>query len=131
MSEMDTRQLIARNLVRLLELAQMTQSDLADRLAVSKTAVSSWCSGAKAPRMDKIDAMAEIFHVQRSAFYADAGPEIVIRDGRGEQLQKIYYKLNEQGQSKLIEYAIDLSGNPAYQKKSPPTRAERSTNGWI
>ena len=44
----------------------MTQKALADRLGVSTSTVSNWCMGQKAPRVDKIDAMCEIFDCDRA-----------------------------------------------------------------
>lgn len=113
---MDAKELFARNLNLLLSLSQMTQSDLADRLGVSKTAVSSWCSGAKAPRMDKVDAMANIFGVTRSAFYAESPPQFTVVDARGDELKRIFYKLTDAAQEKVVNYAIDLWNNPENRK---------------
>lgn len=68
---MDTRTIIGNNITRFLKENGISQVDLAQKLGVTKSAVSSWCTGIKAPRMDKIDAMAEIFGVKRSDFYAE------------------------------------------------------------
>lgn len=116
MSEADARSVIARNLTRMLELAQISQTELASRLRVSKTAVSSWCNGTKAPRMDKVDEMASIFGVTRASFFEEKAPELVVTDARGDQLKKMFYLLNEPGQNKLIDYALDLLNNPNYKK---------------
>lgn len=112
----DAKRVIAKNLTRLLELAQISQSELATRLHVSKTAVSSWCSGMKAPRMDKVDEMAHIFGVSRASFFQEDGAEVVVMDARGDQLKKMFYLLNQQGQDKLVDYALDLLNNPNYKK---------------
>lgn len=68
---MDAKQVIGRNLCRFLERSGMTQRELAKRLGVSCAAVSSWCSGQKAPRVDKVDTMAKLFSVERSDFYRE------------------------------------------------------------
>lgn len=45
---------------------EMSQLDLAKHLGVGTSSVSYWCNGVKAPRMDKIDAMCDLFHCSRS-----------------------------------------------------------------
>lgn len=109
---MDARELFARNLNLLMSLTRMTQSELAERLGVSKTAVSSWCSGAKAPRMDKVDAMAGIFGVTRSAFYSEAIPQFSMTDARGDRLRRMFDQMTDAAQEKMVSYAIDLWNNP-------------------
>lgn len=62
----NTYKAIARNIKHYLELQNMTQDQLAQKLGVSNQAVSYWCSGKRAPRLDKIDKMCEIFNCKRS-----------------------------------------------------------------
>ena len=44
----------------------MTQKALADKLNVGTSTVSNWCKGLKAPRVDKIDMMCDIFGCDRA-----------------------------------------------------------------
>ncbi len=69
---MDAKKVIGYNLTQFLRRAEMTQRELAEQLGVSGAAVSSWCSGRKAPRVDKVDAMAELFGVDREDFYRES-----------------------------------------------------------
>ena len=57
---------IGRNISKYLNMYQMTQEDLAIRINVTKQAVSSWVKGIRAPRMDKVDKICEVFGCQRS-----------------------------------------------------------------
>ena len=66
MEDNDIRRSFASNLARLLSETGIKQVDIARRLHVSEGAVSAWCSGAKIPRMDKIDQLAALFNVSRS-----------------------------------------------------------------
>jgi len=66
MSEQDFLKIIAENISLLLQENNMTQKDLADALGVSGGAVSHWCNAVKSPRIDKVDAMCELFHCRRS-----------------------------------------------------------------
>ena len=54
-----------------LEKYEMTQLELSKRLGVGTTSVYNWCNGIKTPRMDKVDAMCEIFHCKRSDLIED------------------------------------------------------------
>ena len=49
-----------------MELNNKTQTDIVNYLGVSKSTVSDWCKGKKAPRMDKIDKLCELFNSSRS-----------------------------------------------------------------
>ena len=50
---------------------EITQLELSKRLGVGTTSVYNWCNGIKTPRMDKVDAMCEIFHCKRSDLMED------------------------------------------------------------
>ena len=67
MTEKELNKVIATNIVRLLDQKNRTQQELAEYVGVSQAAVSSWCSGAKTPRMNKIDKICEFLDVNRSA----------------------------------------------------------------
>ena len=67
MTEKELNKVIAANIVRLLDQKNRTQQELAEYVGVSQAAVSSWCSGQKTPRMNKIDKICEFLDVKRSA----------------------------------------------------------------
>lgn len=67
MPSYETKKIFANNLTRLLAESGRTQLDLAKRMNVSPSTVSSWCTADKMPRMDKIEWMAEYFGVPTSA----------------------------------------------------------------
>lgn len=71
MSESEFNAIFSKRLKYFLNKYEMTQSELAKRLGVSTQSVTNWCKGAKSPRMDKVDAMCEIFHCKRSDFMED------------------------------------------------------------
>lgn len=61
---------ISNNLKKYMERDNINQYDLLAALntrgvKVSQTAISNWVNGTKAPRMDKIDALCDVFHVSR------------------------------------------------------------------
>lgn len=71
MSEKDYAEVFGRRLRFYLELHDMSQKELADRLGVSNAAVSTWINGVKTPRMDKVDDMCKLFGCRRSDFLED------------------------------------------------------------
>lgn len=54
------------NMQRLMKKYDLTQSELAQKLDVNKTVVSSWMTGARFPRMNTIQKLAYIFNVEKS-----------------------------------------------------------------
>lgn len=66
MNDEEIRRVFAANLNRFLTASGIKQNEIAKMLRVAESTVSSWCSGAKLPRMPKIDQLAQIFGVQRS-----------------------------------------------------------------
>lgn len=66
MSEKEFNAVFSKRLRFYLDKYEMTQNDLAKRLGVGTTSVYNWCNGIKSPRMDKVDAMCEIFSCRRS-----------------------------------------------------------------
>lgn len=65
MTEKSINVIFAKNLRSLLEINGMTQKELAKRLSVGTSSVSSWCRGEKTPRMSRIDAICKIFNCTR------------------------------------------------------------------
>lgn len=66
MSEDEYRKIFSRNLNYFMSLNNKTQIDIINDLGFNKSAVSTWCNGTRLPRMDKIDALAKYFGVNRS-----------------------------------------------------------------
>lgn len=71
-----TSQVFTENLNRLMEEKDIKQVDISQHLGVSRSAVSAWCSGEKFPRIDKVDMLARLFGVDRSALIGEAVPDV-------------------------------------------------------
>lgn len=71
MQEREFNEIFSERLRYYLNKYEMTQLDLSKRLGVGTTSVYNWCNGLKTPRMDKVDAMCEIFHCNRSDLMED------------------------------------------------------------
>ena len=68
----DLRKIFAKNLTALLKKNDITQLWIADKLGVSSSTVSDWCNGNKAPRMDKIQNLADLLNVPVSFLTSSA-----------------------------------------------------------
>lgn len=61
----------SRNLIRLIEQSGIKQIDIVRALDVSKSTVSTWCTGLNIPRMNKVQALADLFDVNLSDLLED------------------------------------------------------------
>lgn len=66
MSEEDYKKIFSKNLNYFMSLNNKTQVDIINDLGFNKSAVSTWCNGTRLPRMDKVDALAKYFGINRS-----------------------------------------------------------------
>lgn len=66
MSEDEYRKIFSKNLTYFMSLNNKTQIDIINDLGFNKSAVSTWCNGTRLPRMDKVDALAKYFGINRS-----------------------------------------------------------------
>lgn len=71
MSETDLKKIVSKNLNRLMALNNKKQIDLMNDLGLGSSTVSSWCTGLKMPRMDKIQMLADYFGVLKSDLIED------------------------------------------------------------
>ncbi len=61
--------MMSEKIKRIRKEFKLTQSQLADKLDISFTTVSSWERGQNKPTMDKLDRMADMFNVPISYFF--------------------------------------------------------------
>lgn len=66
MAEDDYKKVFAKNLRKYMELNKKNQVDLMNDLHLSSSTVSNWCTGLKLPRMDKVQMLADYFHINKS-----------------------------------------------------------------
>lgn len=71
MPEQEFNAIFSKRLRYYLNKFNMTQAELAKRLGVGTTSVYNWCNGIKTPRMDKVDAMCDLFYCNRSDLIED------------------------------------------------------------
>lgn len=66
MGEDQYKKIFSKNLRHYMSLNNKNQIDLINDLGFNKSAVSTWCNGTRLPRMDKVDALAKYFNINRS-----------------------------------------------------------------
>ena len=66
MAENEYKKIFSKNLKHYMTSQGKNQMDLMHDLGLSSSTVSNWCTGAKLPRMDKIQLLADYFHIMKS-----------------------------------------------------------------
>ena len=64
--EIDFQNTIAINIKRLMFEKDLTQQELADKLGVTRSAVSAWCTGIRMPKAEMIDKLCDVLGTDRS-----------------------------------------------------------------
>ena len=90
---MDNKQIFSINLKRLMEQKGVSRQDLSNVLGVSYFTISDWVNGKKYPRMDKVEMLADYFHVLKS--------DLIEEKGMNKTLPQVQ-KLTE-GETALLE----------------------------
>lgn len=65
------RELFKKNLNRYMELRNVTQTDIVTNLKVSSATASDWVNGIKYPRVDAMQALANLLDINMSDLMAD------------------------------------------------------------
>ena len=119
MSEEYYQKIFSKNLKHYMVINQKSQIDFINDLGFNKSAVSTWCNGTRLPRMDKVDALARYFGINRSDLIEDKSSESLksfdLRSEEVEFLNKIN-SLNSLGKNKVLDYVSDLMENEKYRK---------------
>lgn len=106
MSEREFNQIFSERLRYFLNKYDMTQLELSKRLGVGTTSVYNWCNGIKTPRMDKVDAMCEIFHCKRSDLMEDKSSQSEASHRKGVSIP-VYGRVAAGIPIEMIENIID------------------------
>lgn len=71
MSENEYKKIFSKNLRYYMNQYNKKQSDLINDLGFSSSTISNWCTGEKLPRMDKVQILADYFHINKSDLLED------------------------------------------------------------
>lgn len=67
MTDLGNKEIMARNIRFFMDKYDITRNALCEHLGVSYMTVSDWLNAKKYPRIDKIEKMAQLFHVPKSS----------------------------------------------------------------
>ena len=65
------QKIFSKNLRYYMNKYNKKQSDLINDLGFSSSTISNWCTGEKLPRMDKVQILADYFHINKSDLLED------------------------------------------------------------
>jgi transcriptional regulator with XRE-family HTH domain len=65
-SDLGNKEIISANIKRYMEEWNISRRELASKIGVSYTTLSSWIQGENYPRIDKIEKMANFFQINKS-----------------------------------------------------------------
>lgn len=71
MSDEDYRRIFAKKLNKYMEIFNKKQADIINDLGINKSAISTWINGTRMPRMDKVQALADYFGINKSDLLED------------------------------------------------------------
>ena len=80
MSEEYYQKILSKNLRYYMEKNNKSQIDIINDLGFNKSAVSTWYNGTRLPRMDKVDALAKYFGINRSDLIEEKPVDYVVED---------------------------------------------------
>lgn len=112
MSEREFNAIFSERLRYYLNKYDLTQLELSKRLGVGTTSVYNWCNGIKTPRMDKVDAMCEIFHCKRADLMEDKSAEP--HPTATPKIMTYYDQLNDLGKREATKRVEELTYFPQY-----------------
>lgn len=109
-TDLGSREIFSRNLVRYLENSGKTQREVATAVGVSYGTFCDWTKGRAYPRMDKVQLLAEFFGIRKSDLVEDIN---VIPETLSDEDQKVldlFHKVPEEKREfvlSLIQATID------------------------
>ena len=101
MSEEAQKRIFSKNLNSYIEASGKTQLEIAKSIGVSPQTFNTWCKGIAIPRMGKVQALADYFHINKSD---------LIEDKSNSNEEETYY-LNDDAR----DMAQFLYENPDYK----------------
>lgn len=114
MSDDFYKKIFSKNLRYYMELNQKEQIDIINDLGFNKSSVSTWCNGTRLPRMDKVDALAKYFGINRSDLIEERKNNTSIssfiqcQTKDEETLVLSYRELNNTNKKKSVTYTKNL-----------------------
>ena len=107
-----------KRLKELRKTMNMTQDDLAERLNTSRSRIGMYEQGRRQPDFEMQEAIADLFNVNIDYLFGRS-------DDERKSLVELSSGLNEEGYTRLLEYAKFLQGK--YSKNNTPPEGNESS----
>ena len=116
MSDEEYRHIFEKKLNYYMQKNNLTQIDVATDLNLKTSTVSSWCTGQKLPRMDKIQLLADDFGLNKSDLIedkAESSPEEqelqeYLEELRTRPEMKMLFSLSKKATKEEVEQAVRI-----------------------
>lgn len=109
MSDDMQKRIFTKNLNSYIENSGKTQLEIAKSIGVSPQTFNTWCKGIAIPRMGKVQALADYFHINKS--------DLIEENHNQDDVPKIiqhYNKLNDLGKNEATKRVEELTYLPQY-----------------
>ena len=108
MSEKELSKIFSVNLKKILSAKNMSQIELANKVNVSKSTVSSWISGVSMPRMSKLNDICKVLDIDISLLVEDSKTYLAMTSNDYRE-RKDFFNIDKL--KKALELNIDFSAD--------------------
>ena len=113
--ESNIRAVLQRNLNIYIKNSRLSQKEIAEKLGVSKAAITNWLNGSNSPNMEVLANLCTILNVPMSKMLSDETVKLTEKEKR---LLDNFKQLSEKGKDELIRFSEFMLGNPDNLKDS-------------
>lgn len=118
--ENNIRAVLQENLNYYIKKSQMSQKEIAEKIGVSKGAITNWLNGSNSPNMEVLANLCLLLGVKMSEMLSDKSSisDLSINE---KKLLDNFKQLNEKGQNKLVRVSEFMLEDPDYLKENSKT----------
>lgn len=111
MSDDVQKKIFTKNLNSYIEQRGKTQLEIAKSIGVSPQTFNTWCKGIAIPRMEKVQALADYFHINKSDLIEEKK-----QDDETPAILQYYNVLNDLGKKEATKRVEELTYIPLYNQ---------------
>lgn len=123
MSDDVQKKIFTKNLNSYIEQRGKTQLEIAKSIGVSPQTFNTWCKGIAIPRMGKVQALADYFHINKSDLIEEKK-----QDDETPAILQYYNVLNDLGKKEATKRVEELTYIPLYNQDTNLLDAAHSLN---
>lgn len=101
MSDLGNREVFARNLNKYLAESRKERSQVCSDLGINYSTMTEWLNAKKYPRIDKIELLANYFHVQKSDLIES---KEIRNDKTIDELKRMFQMLPQDKKEQALDY---------------------------